>query len=250
MRHRNAGRQFSRNTSHRKAMFRALTANLVAHERIETTDAKAKELKRVAERLITHAVRLGEVAYTPQDKLSPADKAKRHAAQAHMGRFLRRFAVVKQLGEDVKIDQVEKALASLKLLAPAPGIVVYNDPGFYFGNPNLMPGRTVWNGMILLNLVKPETMEAKCFVLEKDAGELRQGQIQSVEVDRGLSILAVVGDGMAGAHGVAAKVFSALGDAAVNVRAIAQGASERNISVVIDGRSAAKALSTACSTLL
>jgi aspartokinase/homoserine dehydrogenase 1 len=72
--------------------------------------------------------------------------------------------------------------------------------------------------------------------------ELRQGQIQSVEVDRGLSILAVVGDGMAGAHGVAAKVFGALGDAAVNVRAIAQGASERNISVVVDGRSAAKAL--------
>jgi aspartokinase/homoserine dehydrogenase 1 len=72
--------------------------------------------------------------------------------------------------------------------------------------------------------------------------ELRQGQIQSVEVDRGLSILAVVGDGMAGTHGVAAKVFGALGDAAVNVRAIAQGASERNISVAIDGRGAAKAL--------
>jgi len=113
MRHRNAGRQFSRNTSHRKAMFRALTANLVAHERIETTDAKAKELKRVAERLITHAVRLGDVAYTPQDKLSDADKAKRHAAQAHMGRFLRRFAVVKQSGEDVKIDLVEKVFLDL-----------------------------------------------------------------------------------------------------------------------------------------
>ena len=113
MRHRNAGRQFSRNTSHRKAMFRALTANLVAHERIETTDAKAKELKRVAERLITHAVRLGDVAFTPQDKLSAADKAKRHAAQAHMGRFLRRFAVVKQAGEDVKIDLVEKVFLDL-----------------------------------------------------------------------------------------------------------------------------------------
>ena len=113
MRHRNAGRQFSRNTSHRKAMFRALTANLVAHERIETTDAKAKELKRVAERLITHAVRLGDVAYTPQDKLSAADKAKRQAAQAHMGRFLRRFAVVKQAGEDVKIDLVEKVFLDL-----------------------------------------------------------------------------------------------------------------------------------------
>ncbi|HEX5648860.1 MAG TPA: bifunctional aspartate kinase/homoserine dehydrogenase I [Steroidobacteraceae bacterium] len=72
--------------------------------------------------------------------------------------------------------------------------------------------------------------------------ELREGQIQSVEVDHGCSILAVVGDGMAGAHGVAAKVFQALGSAGVNVRAIAQGASERNISVVIDGKSSARAL--------
>ncbi|HZF15266.1 MAG TPA: bifunctional aspartate kinase/homoserine dehydrogenase I [Steroidobacteraceae bacterium] len=72
--------------------------------------------------------------------------------------------------------------------------------------------------------------------------ELRQGQIQRVEVSRGSSILAVVGDGMAGAHGVAAKVFGTLGSSGVNVRAIAQGASERNISVVIDGRDAARAL--------
>ncbi len=72
--------------------------------------------------------------------------------------------------------------------------------------------------------------------------ELREGQIQSIEVNHGCSILAVVGDGMAGAHGVAAQVFAALGSAGVNVRAIAQGASERNISVVIDGRSSARAL--------
>jgi aspartokinase/homoserine dehydrogenase 1 len=57
-----------------------------------------------------------------------------------------------------------------------------------------------------------------------------------------MSILAVVGDGMAGAHGVAAKVFNSLGDAAISVRAIAQGASERNISVVVDGKVGAKAL--------
>jgi len=72
--------------------------------------------------------------------------------------------------------------------------------------------------------------------------ELRDGQIQRVDVGRGMSILAVVGDGMAGAHGVAAKVFNSLGDAAISVRAIAQGASERNISVVVDGKVAAKAL--------
>jgi aspartokinase/homoserine dehydrogenase 1 len=75
--------------------------------------------------------------------------------------------------------------------------------------------------------------------------ELREGQIHSIEIDHGCSILAVVGDGMAGAHGVAAKVFVALGSAGVNVRAIAQGASERNISVVIDGRSSARALRAA-----
>ncbi|MBV8784104.1 MAG: bifunctional aspartate kinase/homoserine dehydrogenase I [Gammaproteobacteria bacterium] len=72
--------------------------------------------------------------------------------------------------------------------------------------------------------------------------ELRDGQIQSVDVDPDLAILAVVGDGMAGTPGVAAKVFAALGTAGVNVRAIAQGASERNISAVVEGRNATRAL--------
>jgi aspartokinase/homoserine dehydrogenase 1 len=61
--------------------------------------------------------------------------------------------------------------------------------------------------------------------------ELKEGQIQNVDVDPDLSILAVVGDGMAGTPGVAGKVFNSLGTSNVNVRAIAQGASERNISV-------------------
>ena len=72
--------------------------------------------------------------------------------------------------------------------------------------------------------------------------ELAEGQIQKVDTSRDLAILAVVGDGMAGTPGVSAKVFNALGAAAVNVRAIAQGASERNISVVVDGRQATRAL--------
>ena len=72
MRHRKSGRQFSRNTSHRRAMFRALAANLFAHEAIETTDAKAKELRRIAERLITRAKRLGAVASCHADDVGPA----------------------------------------------------------------------------------------------------------------------------------------------------------------------------------
>ncbi|MEP7051469.1 MAG: 50S ribosomal protein L17 [Pseudomonadota bacterium] len=113
MRHGNSGRQFGRNTSHRRAMLRALTANLVAHERIETTDAKAKELRRVAERLITKAVRLGEVAYTPHDKLSIADRARRQAAQQQVGTFLRRFQVTQDGGESTKVDLIEKVFVDL-----------------------------------------------------------------------------------------------------------------------------------------
>jgi large subunit ribosomal protein L17 len=113
MRHRKAGRQFSRNTSHRRAMLRGLTANLVAHERIETTDAKAKELRRVAERVITRAKRLGSVAFTPHDKLSLAERARRLAAQRQVERFLRRFAVVLNNGEPTKIDLVEKVFVDL-----------------------------------------------------------------------------------------------------------------------------------------
>lgn len=55
MRHRQSGRQLNRNSSHRTAMFRNMTASLVEHEIIKTTLPKAKELRRVAEPLITMA---------------------------------------------------------------------------------------------------------------------------------------------------------------------------------------------------
>ena len=55
MRHRKSGRQLSRNSSHRQAMFRNMAASLIEHEVIKTTLPKAKELRRVAEPLITLA---------------------------------------------------------------------------------------------------------------------------------------------------------------------------------------------------
>jgi aspartokinase/homoserine dehydrogenase 1 len=75
--------------------------------------------------------------------------------------------------------------------------------------------------------------------------ERHQGQVRPVEVDPGCCLLAVVGDGMAGHPGVAARFFSALGKAGINIRAIAQGSSERNISVVVDGVEAERALRAA-----
>ena len=55
MRHRKSGRQLNRNSSHRQAMFRNMAASLIEHEVIKTTVPKAKELRRIAEPLITLA---------------------------------------------------------------------------------------------------------------------------------------------------------------------------------------------------
>src|SRR5262245_49453283 len=82
-----------------------------------------------------------------------------------------------------KIGQVERAFTSLKLISPSTGIIVYNNPEFFFGGFSIQPGRTVWIGSTLFNLVNPDKMEAKCFVLEKDAGELKKDQPVTVTLD-------------------------------------------------------------------
>jgi len=57
MRHQKAGKKLGRNSSHRKAMFRNIITSLLKHEQIETTDAKAKQLRPVVEKMITLAKR-------------------------------------------------------------------------------------------------------------------------------------------------------------------------------------------------
>jgi large subunit ribosomal protein L17 len=123
MRHKKLGRQFSRNTSHRRAMFRALTANLVLHDRIETTEAKAKELRRIVERLITQARKLGPAAYTPWVDLNAADRSRRLAAVRNVSQFLARFGVWSDKeGKQTKVDLVEKVFVELaKRYATRPG---------------------------------------------------------------------------------------------------------------------------------
>ena len=74
------------------------------------------------------------------------------------------------------------------------------------------------------------------------AAELSAGGIQAVTAVPDIAVLAVVGDGMAGTPGIAAQAFQALARAQVNIRAIAQGASERNISVALAAGEATRAL--------
>lgn len=82
-------------------------------------------------------------------------------------------------------------------------------------------------------------------IKEAFESETRYGHIKPPEITQDCTILAVVGDGMAGTPGIAANFFGALARAGVNVRAIAQGSSERNISVVIDSADATRALRAA-----
>jgi large subunit ribosomal protein L17 len=114
MRHRNSGRKFDRDTSSRRAMLRLLTANLVLHERIETTDAKAKEVRRVAEKLITKARRLGDVAYTTHDKLDAKARVRRLAVERQISAYIPKpFAVKEVDGVAKKVNLVEKVLVEL-----------------------------------------------------------------------------------------------------------------------------------------
>ena len=91
MRHRKSGRKFNRNSSHRRAMFRNMAANLMLHEKIETTEAKAKELRRVVERLITRAARLGDDLTADVSSLGDDEKARVMARRIHAQRTVAQF---------------------------------------------------------------------------------------------------------------------------------------------------------------
>lgn len=81
MRHRKGGRKLGRNAAQRKALFRNLVTSLVVHERIQTTEAKAKELRRFADRVIT----LAKNAPTSEaiDALAEDEQAAAKAARVH-----------------------------------------------------------------------------------------------------------------------------------------------------------------------
>lgn len=73
------------------------------------------------------------------------------------------------------------------------------------------------------------------------ARELARGEVEAVQVQAGVATVAVIGNGMAGVPGIAARVFGALADARINILSIAQGSSELSISVVVEDAEAAAA---------
>jgi len=130
VRHRKRGRQLGRNTKHRLALFRNLVTSLLEHERIETTEAKAKELRGITDKLITlgkqgtlharrGALRVLRTKQTVQKLFD--DVAKRFPARN--GGYTRIIKTRQRPGDAAKlvaIELVEKGNESEPAISPSP----------------------------------------------------------------------------------------------------------------------------------
>jgi len=85
---------------------------------------------------------------------------------------------------------------------------------------------------------------AKLVIEEEFSREMELGKIDSVAIEEQLSIIAIIGEKMAHTPGISGRLFNALGKNGVNVAAIAQGSSERNLSIVIAQKDTSKTLNT------
>ena len=113
MRHRNSGKRLGRNTSHRKAMMRNMVTSLFEHEKITTTDARAKELRPMAEKLITlakrgdlHARRL--VTEVVRDRKTVAKLFERIAPRyaERPGGYIRIIKLGHRLGDNAALSMI------------------------------------------------------------------------------------------------------------------------------------------------
>ncbi len=97
---------------------------------------------------------------------------------------------------------------------------------------------------ICLGIEDKESEIAKHAIDSTFENEIALGKIEPITVENSLSIIALVGDNMKNHQGISGKMFSCLGRNNINIRAIAQGASEKNITAVIDEKDVKKALNT------
>jgi len=118
MRHRKFGRKLGRNSAHLRALFRNMTASLLLHGRIETTLAKAKELRSFAEPVITKAIRLRRVL--PAGNRKPSDEVRAQALHLRrlIARHLPQAATMKGEGGDRFLTRHELLAYLLDDIAP------------------------------------------------------------------------------------------------------------------------------------
>lgn len=97
---------------------------------------------------------------------------------------------------------------------------------------------------LCMGIDSKDVVQAKILFEESFAYEMSQGIVDPLIIEDGLAIIALVGDNMKSHQGISGKMFSTLGSNNVNIRAIAQGASEKNITAVIEQKDVKKALNT------
>ncbi len=101
MRHLKHGKKLGRLSAHRHAMWSNMVSSLIEHERVETTDVKAKQLKRLAEKTITWSTSLGDLLTRDEAKLDAEDRARKVHAIRMARRVLKDPATLTKLFEEV-----------------------------------------------------------------------------------------------------------------------------------------------------
>lgn len=119
MRHRKAGRKLNRTASHRKAMLANMATSLILHERIQTTTAKAKELRPLVEKLITlsrrgdlHARRLAERTIRDKDALNKLFSELAPRFSERPGGYTRILHIGPRRGDNAPLSLIELVDAS------------------------------------------------------------------------------------------------------------------------------------------
>jgi len=132
MRHSKAGRRLGRKTSHREAMFRNMVTSLLNHEKITTTDAKAKEIRVVAERMITlgkrgdlHSMRLAASVIREKSVVSKLFSTIAPRYKDRSGGYTRIIKLGARLGDAAPISLIELVEEEIKpsKAKPVPGKV-------------------------------------------------------------------------------------------------------------------------------
>jgi len=121
MRHSKAGRRLGRKTSHREAMFRNMVTSLLNHEKITTTDAKAKEIRVVAERMITlgkrgdlHSMRLAASVIREKSVVSKLFSTIAPRYKDRSGGYTRIIKLGTRLGDAAPISLIELVEEEIK----------------------------------------------------------------------------------------------------------------------------------------
>jgi len=114
MRHQKSGRKFSRKSGPRHALLSGLVTSLIEHERIKTTDPKAKELRKVAERTISWATSVGSLV--GNDKADAADKARIVHAMRQAQRIVKHKPTLQKLFEEIGPRMVGRAGGFLRIM--------------------------------------------------------------------------------------------------------------------------------------